>query len=473
MQKTKTQTAHVETWNTREVHRFFYYNGGGWTQEFTGSTRFSYPDNTIVYDVGPKYLLANPRHCNWKACSHSGFISQFSGASYNCQQLSMSNNHVGGLNSQYDAYGVNPFSISLPFPSAPPADPVDIKGLADKMYADLVGRVDQYFLSLESLAGLFGGQSFTKAIGGVANATNKVGKAIRDLNKLRAAFGSKASLYNMWLSSKELVRQLIGFNLGYRFAFKATLSDIEEAVSAVTSFQSDVQRLSFRNDGRVHMYSKNTTSNSKAESIMSGSDFVNAFRRAFPVSPNPIQNLPASAAPDAVLRSRETVHAKLFSWAKVSYPAEYVTAKRILQSKFGLDKPLSTLWAIVPCSFVVDYLVRVQDYLESLDNKLNEYSVAVDVKDAWLVMSKTRVNEIEWPGVSQSFPYGSGISGGTNTFTCPPLHATKTLHKEFVRTPFPVGSIMSELGPLFRTDSENWTTRVGTGLELLLTKRLR
>lgn len=441
-----------------------------WTATGKPFQAYSYPANRpfnslperITYAEGPRRIGQNPMHPNWKLCHHTGKPSQFSGTDYHAKVETVGN----PFTTYTESWGANPFTgYPWQFPAAPDMPSIDLNDLYKRMYSDLAGRVDSYFLSLEDLAGFLSGESLLKTVKSVASAANKCAVAVAQLKRLKRKFGWRTSLYQMWTRSSELVREVIGLRLGYRFAFKATLNDIVEAVDASLALSTDVNRLSVRNTRHVMHYVKEFNASNRNTKTMSASEFRNHFAECFAQKVAVVP--PAEVCPDATLLNIARCSAKLHCWATVRYPERYVTSARIMQSRFGLDKPLSTLWAIVPCSFLIDYLMNVQELAENADNALNEFDVLVNIRDAWLLTSRTRTVGIDWPGF-----IGSASSSGTmSKWECPPLVARKTTSSEFWREPVPSAVIMANSSELIRTDDHSWLQRIGTGLELLLSRR--
>lgn len=425
------------------------------------------PGETITYDEGPRIIHQPYAHPNWKRCMHQQASPAH--AAFSCSNASTVSFFPGVTDSsEMRTAGLNVFDGSWVFPSIPAMPTLDLKDLAERMYADMAGRVDSYFLSLEDLAGFFSGNSLFKAIRYAGSTTSIFAKSVRDLRRLQRAFGSRASLYNMWLSSKELVRAICGLDLASRFSFKATLDDICQLASLITDASTRLASLRLRNDREVMRYTKTAQAADTNETVVSGSAIkdriTEIFRKRFDYSPNPPQSAPANMFHDGRLIARSEARANVFSWARVHYPKQYLTMGRMLQDGLGLSKPLTTLWAIVPCSFLIDYILRVEERLTRLDNMLNEVGVYVDIKDSWVVETKNSFLQIDLPPADSIEDAGwyrveNHFSGCT---------ARRYIRKDFQRYPISVAEIMSTVTPLLRVQQDNWLRRIGTGLEILL-----
>lgn len=78
--------------------------------------------------------------------------------------------------------------------------------------------------------------------------------------------------------------------------------------------------------------------------------------------------------------SKETINEKsitIFGEYNVHYPQSFWSRSNYYISRLGLDRPMSTIWAIIPMSFVLDYFVSVQTLMDELDNELNRSLVSV------------------------------------------------------------------------------------------------
>jgi hypothetical protein len=284
----------------------------------------------------------------------------------------------------------------------------------------------------------------------------------------------------MWLSSKVAVRQAIGLHLGYRFSFKTTLNDIAKAVDFGYGFGRYLQQMQNRNSRRVLRYEKHGQNTNTVEESLTAED---VSRKLFTTSPDinfkrwfysPV-SAPTSfydSLPGGKISRRAGFKATAWAYASVHYPMEYLTMKHYLEGRFGLNKPLTTLWAIVPLSFVVDYLFNVQDALTYVDNKLNDYLVSTTVQKVWTDKTVFRQNTLDIPERSIMYRYVNEPYIQA-TVQLPHISITYVDSEDYARTPGTTDSISASLPPLIAADETNWTTSIGTGLELLSQTRLR
>jgi hypothetical protein len=417
---------------------------------------------------------------HWKTCEHlkasdrDGMYYDFRKETYNQRS------NQSFWNAAYTVPVSSWSSFGLSSNYAPLPSPVIVDDLMKEVYADIAGRANDSLLVLEDFAGFFSGKSLWKGIRGVANATEGVAKAISNARKLGRAFGYKNSLYNMWLSSKEAVRQVIGLRLGYRFSFKTTLNDIAKAVDFGYGFGQYLQQMQTRNSGRVLRYEKNdqninnVTQNLSPSQVQSKilTDAPNQnFKRWF-YSPISAPSSFRDSLPGGIIQRRAGFKATAWAYASVHYPMEYLTMRHYLEGRFGLDKPLTTLWAIVPLSFVVDYLLNVQDAMTYLDNKLNDYLVSTTVQKVWTARTVFRSNTLDIP--EKVIPYSYTNEPYVHAVVrLPHIHITYTDYLDYARTAGSTDSISASLPPLISADETNWISSIGTGLELLSQSRLR
>jgi hypothetical protein len=381
---------------------------------------------------------------------------------------------------KYDAWSV-PVIFTSGFGATtnnltPPVEPGMMDELMDAVYTDIAGRSNEYLLSLEDFAGFFSGKSLWKSIRSVAAASNLVARGIDQCRKLGRQFGWKHGLYNLWLSSRDAVREAIGLRLGYRFSFKTTLNDIVKAVDFSADYANAVSRIIRRNDSSYLMYSKRDSAANQTIDYFSGNQlkgvlfyFNDTLRSWF--AGQYAKGIWESTQATVLKRAR--LSCKAFCRAKVRYPADYASMRHYFEGKFGLDKPLTTLWAIVPLSFVVDYLLNVQDCLSYVDNKLNDYLVASWLQTPWTCKTVDRQSILDIPERQGVVSWDPGIdSRRTNAYDYPHVHEVITFSSEFTRNPVLSSSIRAQFPSLIKGDS-NWVQRVGTGLELLVSSRLR
>jgi hypothetical protein len=435
--------------------------------------------DVIQYEEGPKYIRMDGKQmCNWKRCAHTrgemvkGLTGHFSRFDYVRPDFAQTFDWYDVPVALYSSFDLSSYAGTIP-----PATVVD--DLTEQVYTDIAGRTNEFLLTLEDFAGLFSGKSLWKGVRGVAGAIDGVSKAISQCRKLARAFGWKNSLYSMWLSSKEAVRQAIGLRLGYRFSFKTTLNDIERAVDFGYQFGQFAAEMTKRNQADFLRYSKRATVSGDPQTTVYRGDSLSNY--LFSYSPNSSAKRyfyrPESDAhdecqfPDILRLKRGGRSAVAFAKARVRYPVEYLTMRHYFESRFGLDKPLTTLWAIVPLSFVVDYLLNVQDAATYVDNKLNDYLVATNIGSAWVCETTFRESVLDIPECVAH--WHSNVTGQLCEITWPHVHTVYRQSEVFNRSPISSSAIRAQLPSMISADDNNWVRSVGTGLELLSQTRLR
>lgn len=471
---TKTEPIHHEMTVFSGKTHYHYPNGSGWDQSWTDAFNTTYPAESISYERGPKYIRVDGHvKCNWKQCVHTGKVKPFP-AVEGYQHNFKAANPVGGLSYESTMSNFRPAQWSdFTYPSPPPPEPIDLTDLANRMWTDLAGRCNEGLLTMEDLAGLISGKSLWSGIRGIAQAVSDMGRAVSKAKRLKRAFGAKASLYDCWTKSKELVRQIVGGHLAYRFSFKTTLNDICQGFELANQFQAAVNKLQMRNSSNYLMYSKDWQSSKEAKLVYASDD---ARRHLFYAGRNPKSLfMPPTGfdIPPVTCSTFTEQRARVYASAKVRYPAEYLTLKHYVQNWAGLDKPLTTIWAIVPLSFVVDYLLNVQDTLTYVDNKLNDYGIYVDIRDAWCLTSTSTRYQMAIPAAHFRWASPTYLGNDVQEIIWPEVNVSRREYQTFSRIPLVGDNLMAQLPPLISADEHNWLQRIGTGFELLSQTRLR
>lgn len=447
---TKTQTR-------SSVASYSNYRYTGYvTASGTSTTYSDYGTSTITYEAGPRFLNGHP---NWKGCTHiktQGWIDvgHMNAQQYNVapsgatMDLSIHNIPIG----RWSTFGLTSSWASVGYPTPPSWGDV-----FDEVYADMAGRGNDYLLSLEDLAGLFSGKTLWSAIRGTASAIDRLGKGIRMTKRLARQFGYKKSLWATWTSAKDVVCELLGLRLGYRFGFKTALNDIVDAVDFAGDCGKYIRKIAYRNGREDVTFSKLKTARASSVSSVNGAMALapSEFRGAL----SNIRNMEYEyfdRVTEAYVSRRGVVA------GQVRYPVNYQTVRHYYESAFGLDKPLTTLWAIVPMSFVVDYLVNVQDMLTHVDNALNDYLVSMNIRLAWALEKGSQSAYVSIPAMSHSYNGTDGRIMVSSTTACKAAYGTRYFQRYAINS----SSVRSGFPPLLAGD-QHWITKVGTGLELL------
>lgn len=75
----------------------------------------------------------------------------------------------------------------------------------------------------------------------------------------------------------------------------------------------------------------------------------------------------------------------------IQYPENYFSRANYAIKSLGLDQPMSTIWAIIPMSFVVDYFIGVQSLATSVDQWLNTGDLGIrEFGSAWLIQHELK-----------------------------------------------------------------------------------
>lgn len=166
---------------------------------------------------------------------------------------------------------------------------------------------------------------------------------------------------------------------------------------------------------------------------------------------------------------------KTYALAKVQYQPDEVSALKLAATRYGVTRPLDSVWDLVPFSFVIDYFTRAGDFISELGDKLSDQEglkgKIADIHGAWY--SHTCSSEWVWDvhttnGITRVNDYyptsASAISGKVSSSM-----------KTFVRAPIPdiwsaITNIPDPSNGLFRWDLS--ATRARTLLELFIQAKL-
>ena len=232
------------------------------------------------------------------------------------------------------------------------------RGFMNEVY----GEVKTGFLSLEDVAGLVGGKSIFKSA--------------------RSAVESLINIVGPRRSFRQAAKDLAGLDLGRKFSVNATFNDVVKALDFNNTFESYRQKLRNRQDiWRLYKYSATQRVSTPTISRPASWPGHATWGQCYNTSAYTIG-------------CTGLAQSTLYGWYKVHYPKKYFSRTNYSLKYYGLDKPLSTIWAIVPMSFVVDYFVSVQTILDELDHELNRSEVNVAQIGSNWVCNKTEVRAI-------------------------------------------------------------------------------
>lgn len=354
----------------------------------------------LEYEPGPRKNADGSPH--WKECHHE------KGVFYEYKPLEASSVNrygrrtVGVLGSWFTnlcqgvgSYASEGFLGLPPFPS--------LATTYQDHLNEIYGQVKPSMLSMENLASLFGGKSLFKT-------TETALRALLALNLRNAK------------TFKEAIKALAGLDLAKSFSVDSTARDIESTINLFEGWRQHIAKLRARQSADYMLY-KTTRSNQTSESQTC--EWVY----------NDTGVLPSALFPANMwFNEKRTSVASVttFTQAKVRYTQDTLSVINYLQGSLGLNRPLSSIWAIIPMSFLLDYVVSIQTLCDELDSTLNRSNAVqemLQIGDTWSCY-KTDVS------VDCQCPPGTCNETGTHNGCGVVIRSTK-----FDRTPMSLSSV--------------------------------
>jgi hypothetical protein len=237
---------------------------------------------------------------------------------------------------------------------------------------------------------------------------------------------------------RRLISTLAELNLFWQFMVRPTLSDAKALADLVQQFRSRCSEL-IRQSGKVRTahYARRADVVDLAADTNLGVTADSLWTRTL------IRKAEWTHRPDYHASMVYTLDASKLQGALGSIEA-------ILYS-LGVTKPLSIIWEAIPFSFVVDWFVRVGDWLSSLEDTLFD-PLPIVIHDFSHSVRWSYRNQLELTMVAK---YGTG------KFTCPIATRESSFYERRRETP----STWDALS--VRTPSLN---QVGLGLSLIVVK---
>jgi len=183
----------------------------------------------------------------------------------------------------------------------------------------------------------------------------KFPEVIRSLKRLipRKGFSGQAKTGISW-------RQLIQGDLAYKFQLKPTVLELADFLSGSLAVQDRFERLKEWDQTYRTIYSN--MAETVTEVTPNGS--VYSYNPYLAFSTNSRCDVVPDSPAIISLRSRYFVRVKPI------YDLTRIAQLHLRMGYWGLSHPLSTLWALAPLSFVVDWFVNIRQYAEYLDRKI-------------------------------------------------------------------------------------------------------
>lgn len=369
-----------------------------WWKSKVGSAERTQPfpqgSNTITYENGPSHLNGRPI---WKPCIHT-WQNRIVETPYVY--------HTPNEDPRYSetgSFSMLALNISQAHLSVGTPANVSMGNAVRNFTNEVYGAIPKSFLALESLAGLLGGKSIIKTSSEVLRAVTQF-------------FGDVS-----FKQAMQLLKAAAGFDLGRKFSVQSSVNDIVAGISLCEGYVAYCDKLSRRHD-MPRRYRVTTRNANRAAAQLNPPEW-SGYSTWGQCYSTPIKF------------SKETVNEKsvtIFGEYNVHYPQSFWSRSNYYISRLGLDRPMSTIWAIIPMSFVLDYFVSVQTLMDELDNELNRSLVNVIALGPQWVCSNTSLRTT-WrlpSGVcgyngGRTYPLGthaeSGFSITTGTFIRKPL----------------------------------------------------
>lgn len=236
---------------------------------------------------------------------------------------------------------------------------------------------------------------------------------------------------------KYLAKDLVGADLAYRWGLLPTFQAVMAIDGLVAKVQSDFERF--------------------AERCKRGSQI---YRSGFPYDEQPATHVKVMTAYTITRVDTMTLRYGYSVVQQLIPTVGYLNLREYINARTGIDRPLNTIWELIPYSFVVDYFLDVDGILDQLQNMYSVFQVAL--KDPCLSKkySWTSQYNLQIRGALNFWvPPFPNIWTGAKTFDCGAI----TQH-HYVRT-------REELQPHFL--EETWKKRLFTLSELVFQRAVK
>lgn len=303
---------------------------GGYKHESGGSSSFHLqwnPISSIRYQTLPKY---SDNRLTWKQCYHQR-ISTVDGSLFSGSYINLRNGGTTTFSCRYPVYR------TPDLPSGNPR-PVDLTDLFDAFY-------DSLDLNCRKSA---------LAYSGIVQMVPLLGTTLR-INSVLRRLASRLTRDLRRKPFSTVIRSAISLDFINRFAIKPTLDDMHTVQTAMDYTINTINE-AWARSGSVVPY-KVEIDNS---SLTSDSSFNQ--RNVYSTGVRATGRLKKS------LVSRSELHAL----ATVYYKPEEIRPIQLWATRCGLTKPLGSIWDLIPFSFVTDYFFRTGEFIDGLENLVND-----------------------------------------------------------------------------------------------------
>lgn len=380
--------------------------------------------NTITYQNGSRFLGADTSRPRWKTAYHRGFQVVPGKIDY-VYNLGTGQQDVGWVSS-VSALLQRDYSFFDNQYNALRAVPTDREAMEAFRYEAAGNMNPEKMLPL----------SYVRDIMSVVKSRGSILRRLRTLQKVG----------NNPRNFKELVKQLAGTDLMWKFAVEPLSQDLQKLAGVTENFVKHVQKLRARNDAEDWLPYKVTTSSYFDERLVTGGKAGWLYPR---------------------YKMTSTCRKTVFARCKATYKTSDVVAVSSLLQSMGFYDVFQTAWDLTPYSFLIDWIVDLGDVAQWLDQNIvhnNPLEKLTVLEDAWMT-SEQRIKAIVQSMVMASSGNLPGarivaqrVSGGFN-------------RGNFRRFPSPYPVQGSMLPPSVGT-APLAAFQVATGLQLLVQRAL-
>lgn len=380
-------------------------------------------ENIIEYEAGPKY---RGFHCNWKTCKHT--FTGISSGSY-------MSGHVSWYNQSWNTNTITAGRIPSRYVTKPNA-PVGYFPRA----AHAKAIRDQLDLNCHDCVLLYSGVIQAVPLLGGALRFNRI---MKDLMKYIKK-GMRTQPFTT------VIRSAISADFINRFVVRPTLDDAQKFLDAhnyvvrVMNTAAERSAAPFKLESHIH----DTLSRSTSTIYPTvGFDSVSVSTKK------------------TVERYVDTKTMILMS---AGWNTSAISPIKLWATRLGVNRPLDSVWDLVPFSFVVDYFTKAGDFISELGDKLSSQDGLIGkvsaIHDAWQTIEAAETQTFE--GQSwYNIPYK--WSGSNRSFTSSTeVYKFGSFERKRIGNPWGFLSTVTEDEGLFSLDLS--ATRWRTLAELLL-----
>lgn len=302
---------------------------------------------TITYDQGPKYLRNGS--CNWKCCTHVTSARRSAGSFISYTGLTRSYEPCGGeflprYSSPYDLVA-NPANLSQSG-----WDDL-LRSCTDEIQSKLDLNCQDRIMSYSAVIDL------VPLVGVATRLSSTLNRAAR---KLMKRFGSTSIRRNIY----EVIRLLISGDLINRFVIQTTIQDAHAVMSVFDRCLAAWQTANRRN---------------MTETVLSSSASIITREDATTTVPLDYAFNWSDAGAVADVHKYSECTATVQVRGQFTYKLSEADPVRWVAHALGIDTPLESIWDKIPFSFVVDYFLRVGEFIERVGDMYGQDALRASI----------------------------------------------------------------------------------------------